>query len=189
MPEGTTMNEDVGAAFLVEAKRCFASTRALAEGALAQLQDGEFFRSPGPEANSVAVLVQHLAGNMASRFSDFLTTDGEKPTRQRDREFEMPPSTSRTDLMKAWDAGWKILFDTLGGLSSADVLRSVTIRGEPHSVLQALSRQETHYAQHVGQIVYVAKLIRGSDWKSLSIPRGKSEEFNRRALDQRRHLA
>jgi hypothetical protein len=183
------MSDDVGAAFLAEAKRCFSTYRKLAEGALAQLQDGEFFHAPGPESNSAAVLVQHVAGNLRSRFTDFLTSDGEKPDRHRDREFDMPPSTSRADLMKAWDAGWKILFDTLDALTPVDVLRSVTIRGEPHTVLQALSRQQAHYAQHVGQIVYVAKLIRGGDWKTLSIPRGKSEEFNRRALNERRHLA
>jgi hypothetical protein len=183
------MSTDIGMAFLAEAKRCFTTYRKLAEGALAQLQDGEFFHSPGAESNSAAVLVRHLAGNMRSRFTDFLTSDGEKPDRHRDGEFEMPPSSSRVDLMRAWELGWKIVFDALDALGPADVLRGVTIRGEPHSVLQAISRQQAHYAQHVGQIVYVAKLIRGGDWKTLSIPRGKSEEFNRRALEERRHLA
>jgi len=180
------MSTDVGTAFLAEAKRCFSTYRKLAEGALAQLRDEEFFRSPGAESNSAAVLVRHLAGNMRSRFTDFLTSDGEKPDRNRDGEFEMPSPTSRADLMAAWEKGWKTVFDAIDALAPADVLRGVTIRGEPHSVLQALSRQQAHYAQHVGQIVYVAKLIRGGEWKTLSIPRGKSEEFNRRALNERR---
>jgi len=183
------MSDDIGTAFLAEARRCFGTLRKLAEGALAQLRDDEFFQSPGPESNSAAVLVRHLAGNMRSRFTDFLTSDGEKPDRNRDGEFEVPPSASRADLMKAWEEGWKTVFDAIDALAAADVLRPVTIRGEPHSVLQALGRQQAHYAQHVGQIVYVAKLLRGGEWRSLSIPRGKSEEFNRRALGERRHLA
>jgi hypothetical protein len=183
------MDGDVGTAFLLEARRCFSSYRTLAESALAQVEDAEFFHSPGPESNSLDVLVRHIAGNMSSRSSDFLSSDGEKPTRNRDREFEASPTSSRADTMKAWEDGWRILFDTIAGLSPADVLRTVTIRGEPHSVLQALSRQQAHYAQHIGQIVYLAKLIRRTDWKTLSIPRGKSEDFNRRPLEERRHLA
>src|SRR5579883_610799 len=153
----------------------------LGERAMAQVSDEALLATPDPESNSIAIIVRHLAGNMRSRFTDFLTSDGEKPDRNRDGEFEVPPSASRADLMKAWEEGWKTVFDAIDALAAADVLRPVTIRGEPHSVLQALGRQQAHYAQHVGQIVYVAKLLRGGEWRSLSIPRGKSEEFNRRA--------
>jgi hypothetical protein len=182
------MSNDIGAAFLAEATRCFGTLRKLAEGAFAQVRDDDFFRVPAPESNSIAVLVRHLAGNMRSRFTDFLTSDGEKPDRNRDGEFEIPAAATRDDLMKAWNEGWKVVFDTIGALSPSDVLRTVTIRGEPHTVLQALSRQQAHYAQHIGQIVALAKQFRGAGWTSLSIPRGKSEEFNRRTLDERRHL-
>ena len=179
---------DVAAALLQETLRNFSTYRKLAEGALAQVRDEDFFRSPDPESNSIAVIVKHLAGNMRSRFTDFLTTDGEKPERRRDQEFEMAPSTSRADLMKAWEAGWKTVLDAVTSLGPSDVMRTVTIRGEPHTVLQAVSRQVAHYAHHIGQIVFLAKHWSGASWKSLSIPRGKSEEFNRRPLDDRRHL-
>src|SRR5262249_50188320 len=127
-------------------------------------------------------------GNMRSRFSDFLTSDGEKPDRRRDQEFEIAPSTSRADLMRAWEDGWKTVLDAVAPLGPSDVMRTVTIRGEPHTVLQAVSRQVAHYAHHIGQIVILAKHWCGASWTSLSIPRGKSEEFNRRPLDDRRHL-
>jgi Protein of unknown function (DUF1572) len=149
----------------------------MGEAAMSQLRDEDFFMTLDPEANSVAILVKHLAGNMRSRFTDFLTTDGEKPDRFRDREFEITSSTSRADLMKWWEDGWATVLGTIEALKPEDVMRTVTIRGEPHTVLQAVNRQIAHYAQHIGQIVFLAKHLRSSEWKTLSIPRGKSEEF------------
>jgi hypothetical protein len=114
---------------------------------------------------------------MRSRFIDFLTSDGEKPDRFRDREFELTQSTSRADVMKWWEEGWACVFSAIDPLKPEDVMRTVTIRGEPHTVLQAINRQIAHYAQHIGQIVFLAKHLRSSEWKTLSIPRGRSEEF------------
>ena len=144
---------------------------------MAQLKDEEFFFTLDPESNSVAILVKHLAGNMRSRFTDFLTSDGEKPDRFRDREFELNSATTRADVMRWWEEGWACVFGALAPLQPQDVMRTITIRNEPHTVLQAVNRQIAHYAQHIGQIVFLAKHIRSSDWKTLSIPRGKSEEF------------
>jgi Protein of unknown function (DUF1572) len=149
----------------------------LAEGAMAQLKDHELFLTLDPESNSIAVLVKHMAGNMRSRFTDFLTTDGEKPNRHRDQEFELSSATTRADLTKWWEEGWARVFAAIEALKPEDVMRKVTIRGEPHTVLQAINRQIAHYAQHTGQIVFIAKHIRSGKWKTLSIPRGKSEEF------------
>jgi len=179
---------DVAAAVLQESLRNFSYYRKLAEGALEQVRDEDFFRSPDGESNSIAVIVKHIAGNMRSRFSDFLTSDGEKPDRRRDQEFEIAPTTSRAELMKAWEAGWKTVLDAVTPLSPSDVMRTVTIRGEPHTVLQAVSRHVAHYAHHIGQLVFLAKYWCGPSWKSLSIPRGKSEEFNRLPRDERRHI-
>src|SRR5574340_35984 len=172
------MSDNPGAAYLDEARRSLRGHKRLAEGAFAQLSDAEFFRQLDPESNSVAVIAKHLAGNMRSRFTDFLTSDGEKPDRDRDREFEMTPDTTRPQVMEWWENGWKIVFDTIASLQPEDLLRTVTIRGEPHSVLRAIHRQVAHYAYHVGQIVFLAKHLRGAEWKSLSIPRGQSAEVN-----------
>ena len=144
---------------------------------MAQLKDEEFFFTLDPESNSVAILVKHLAGNMRSRFTDFLNSDGEKPDRFRDREFELNSATTRADVMRWWEEGWACVFGALAPLQPEDVMRTITIRNEPHTVLQAVNRQIAHYAQHIGQIVFLAKHIRSSDWNTLSIPRGKSEEF------------
>ena len=170
--------DNAAAAFLDEAFRNFRGTKRLAEGALAQLRDEEFFITLDPEANSIAIIVKHLAGNMRSRFMDFLTTDGEKPDRNRDQEFIIDGSTTREDVMRWWETGWNHVFDAVTQLKPEDVGRVVTIRGEPHSVMQAITRQLAHYAYHTGQIVFLAKHIRSSDWKTLSIPRGKSAEVN-----------
>lgn len=153
----------------------------MGENAMAQLKDEEFFVLLDPEANSVAILVKHLAGNMRSRFTDFLTSDGEKPDRFRDHEFEVTPATTRGDVMKWWEEGWACVMGAIDGLKAEDVMRTVTIRGEPHTVLQAVNRQIAHYAQHIGQLVFLAKHLRSSEWKTLSIPRGKSEEFKKLA--------
>jgi len=153
----------------------------LAEGAMEQVTDAELFATLDPEMNSIALLAKHMAGNMRSRWTDFLTADGEKPTRNRDSEFVEPPST-RPAVMAMWDQAWGLVFQALEPLSDADLQRTVTIRGEPHSVMQAIHRQIAHYAYHCGQIVFLAKHWKAGDWKSLSVPRNKSEEFNRRVL-------
>jgi hypothetical protein len=163
--------------YLEEARRQLLGHKRMGEGAMAQLRDEDFFVTIDPESNSVAILVKHLAGNMRSRFTDFLTTDGEKPDRFRDREFEITGATTRTEVMAWWEEGWGRVFGAIGPLQPADVMRTVTIRDEPHTVLQAINRQIAHYAQHIGQIVFLAKHLQSSDWKTLSIPRGKSEEF------------
>ena len=172
------MDNNIGATYLEEALRSLRGHKRLAEGAFAQLRDEEFFLHLDDEANSIAILIKHLAGNMRSRFLDFLTSDGEKPDRNRDQEFVLDPRPSRPELMRWWEAGWKYVFDAITPLQPEDLARVVTIRGEPHTVLQAIHRQVAHYAYHVGQIVLLAKHIRGADWKSLSVPRGKSAEYN-----------
>ena len=168
---------DVAMHYLEEARRQLRGHKRMGEGALSQLRDEDFFVTLDPESNSVAILVKHLAGNMRSRFTDFLTSDGEKADRFRDREFELTGATTRADVMKWWEEGWSCVFGALDPLKPEDVMRTVTIRGEPHTVLQAINRQIAHYAQHIGQIVFLAKHLRSSEWKTLSIPRGKSEEF------------
>lgn len=180
------MNGEVGAAYLDEVRRQFRGYKRLGEGAIAQVKDDELFATLNPESNSIAVIVKHLAGNMRSRFTDFLTTDGEKPDRHRDQEFEMNSGTTRAEVMRWWEEGWAWVFSTIEALKPDDLLRTVTIRDEPHTVMQAAGRQLAHYAYHVGQIVFLAKHFRSREWKSLSIPRGKSEEFNRKPLAERR---
>jgi len=171
------MPSDVAAHYLEEARRQLRGHKRMGEAAMAQLRDEDFLVTIDPESNSVAILVKHLAGNMRSRFTDFLTSDGEKPDRFRDREFEVTSSTTRADVMKWWEEGWACVFVAIESLKPEDVMRTVTIRGEPHTVLQAINRQIAHYAQHIGQIVFLAKHLRSSEWNTLSIPRGKSEEF------------
>lgn len=171
------MTLDIATHYLDEARRQMRGHKRLGEGAMTQLRDEDFFVTLDPEANSVAILVKHLAGNMRSRFTDFLTTDGEKPDRFRDQEFELTASTTRADVMKMWEEGWGHVFTAIDALKPEDVMRSVSIRGEPHTVLQAINRQIAHYAYHVGQILFLAKHLRSSEWKSLSIPRGKSEDY------------
>ncbi len=168
---------DTAAHYLEEARRQLRGHKRMGEGAMSQLKDEQFFITLDPEANSIAILVKHLAGNMYSRFTDFLTSDGEKPDRFRDREFELTSATTRADVMKWWEEGWACVFAAIEPLQPEDVMRTVTIRGEPHTVLQAINRQIAHYAQHIGQIVFLAKHLRSSEWKTLSIPRGKSEEY------------
>jgi hypothetical protein len=171
------MAVDLAAHYLDEAHRQMRGYKRLAEGATAQLKDEELFTMLDPESNSVAVIVKHMAGNMRSRFTDFLTSDGEKPDRNRDQEFEVSAGTTRADLTKWWEEGWARVFAAIEALKPEDVTRQVTIRGEPHTVLQAINRQIAHYAQHTGQIVFMAKHIRSSKWKTQSIPRGKSEDY------------
>jgi len=175
--------------FLEEVRRQMRGHKRQAEGAFAQLREEDFFVTLDPESNSVAVLIQHIAGNMRSRFTDFLTSDGEKPDRHRDREFEMAGKPSRAQLMQAWEQGWSVVFQALDSLQPQHAMQTVYIRQEPHTVVQALNRALAHYAFHIGQIVFLAKHLRSSDWKTLSVPRGKSEEFNRMSLEERRKFA
>src|SRR3954471_723115 len=148
----------------------------LAEAAIQQCPDSGLFQTLDSESNSIATLVKHLHGNMRSRWTDFLTSDGEKSDRNRDSEFEAPPR-NRAELMAQWESGWKYCFDALSPLSESDLARRVIIRTEPHSVMQAINRAVGHYAYHTGQIVYLAKHFAGTKWQALTIPRGKSAEF------------
>jgi uncharacterized damage-inducible protein DinB len=159
----------------------FQKTKKLADKSIAQLSDEQLHATIDPEANSVAVLMRHMAGNMRSRWVNFLTTDGEKPDRMRDQEFEDPNQT-RAELLAEWEHGWQCLFDALTQLTDADLQRNVVIRGEPHTIYKAISRQMAHYAGHAYQILLLAKHLSGPGWKTLSIPRGQSEEFNRSIL-------
>ena len=165
--------------FLEDALAVFAYYKKLGERAMEQVSDEHLFASLDSEANSIAIIVKHMAGNMRSRWTDFLTTDGEKPDRNRDSEFEEPPAT-RAALLGVWDAGWNCVFSALQPLTDADLTRTVTIRGEQHSVMQAINRQLAHYPYHVGQIVLLAKHFASDRWQSLSVPRKGSAEFNRR---------
>ena len=167
--------------YLKDSLAVFRQYKQLAEGAMKQISDEQLFAVLDAEMNSIAVIVKHMAGNMRSRWTDFLNSDGEKPDRHRDSEFIDPPS-SREDLLKVWDQGWKYVFDALEPLSDEDVNRTVTIRGEAHSVMQAINRQIAHYASHCGQIILLAKHFKHDQWESLSVPRGRSAEFNRRVM-------
>ncbi len=149
----------------------------LGEGAIAQLEESDLQRTLDPESNSIAVLVKHLHGNMRSRFTDFLTTDGEKEWRERDAEFQDTLPTKEA-VLQAWEAGWAVVFDTLDQLTPQQMETIVYIRNQGHTVLEALQRQLGHYSYHVGQIVYLAKHFKGEDWESLSIPKGKTAEYN-----------
>jgi len=164
--------------YLAAVLREFRKLRDDSDRAVAQLSGEEIFRAPSPESNSVAVLMKHIAGNMRSRWTHFLTSDGEKPDRDRDAEFEIGGGDSRENLFAEWRAGWDLLFAALEPLTPSDLDRRVKIRGESLTVVQAISRQLTHYAAHVGQIVYAAKWLAGARWKTLSIPRGESKTFN-----------
>mgnify|MGYP003530024640 CR=1 len=152
----------------------FKNYRSLAEKSFGQLQqDQEFHFVPDQESNSIALLIKHISGNMISRWTDFLTTDGEKPTRNRDEEF-VDKGETREQLMQQWNTGWTIFFDTLNSLKEEDLLKKITIRKEELTVIQALTRQTAHYSYHIGQIVYLAKHLRSENWKSLSIPKNQS---------------
>ena len=164
-----------------DAVAIFRYYKRLGEGAIAQVSDAQLTETLDPECNSIALLVKHMAGNMRSRWTDFLTSDGEKPDRNRDTEFDAPPQT-REDVMRLWDDAWAIVFGALEPLNDDDMGRTVHIRGEAHSVMQAINRQVAHYSYHVGQIVMLAKHLQCENWKSLSVPRKQSAEFNRRVL-------
>jgi hypothetical protein len=165
--------------YLDDSLTLFRHYKKLAERAMEQLTDEQLFIALDEEANSIGIIVKHMAGNMRSRWTNFLTTDGEKPDRNRDSEFVDPPLTRRA-LMDVWEDGWSHVFRALEPLSDADLGRSVTIRGEAHSVMQAVNRQLAHYAHHVGQIVLLAKHFAHGRWESLSVPRNRSAEFNQK---------
>jgi uncharacterized protein (TIGR01244 family) len=160
-----------------DAVQSFGNYKRMAERAIEQVNDEEFFALIDPEANSIALIVKHIAGNLRSRWTDFLTSDGEKPDRNRDTEFELI-GDGRESLMQFWEAGWQTLFDNVGPLTTDDFSRTITIRGEPHTICEAINRQMTHYAYHVGQIVLLAKHFRSSGWKTLSVAKNRSAEFN-----------
>lgn len=169
---------DISRQYLDEVFRGFRGHKRLADDAIAQLTDEQFFAAPDPEDNSVAVIVKHVAGNLRSRFTDFLTSDGEKPDRNRDQEFAITDETSRAHMLAWWERQWQLLFDTLNSLEPEDLERSITIRSQPHTVLQALQRSLAHQAYHAGQIVWLAKHWKSAGWKSLSIAKGQSEQVN-----------
>jgi hypothetical protein len=175
------MAHEFSTSYLKDSLSLFRYYKKLAEGAMEQVNDAELFQALDEEMNSIAIVVKHLAGNMRSRWTDFLTSDGEKPDRNRDGEFMAPPST-RQDLMRLWNEGWAAVFGALEPLSDSELARKVTIRGEPHSVMQAINRQIAHYAYHCGQIVFLAKHFKGGRWKSLTVPRNRSAEFTQKVL-------
>jgi uncharacterized protein DUF1572 len=186
---GTRSPREAGGAGLAEhylddLRRELRKLKTQAERALAQVEDAQLFAALDAEANSLAVLMKHMAGNMRSRWTDFLTTDGEKLDRKRDTEFEIPPGTTRAEIFRLWEEGWAILLASVDILTPEDLGRTVTIRAEPHTVPQALHRALIHYAYHTGQIVLLAKHHAGEGWKTLSVPRGKSEELNRKLAER-----
>ena len=172
------ITQPLGQHYLEDALKTFRDYKKLAERAFAQLSDEDFFRTIDDESNSIAVIIKHIAGNMLSRWTDFLTSDGEKPDRNRDMEFVMLPETTKDEMLAYWEKGWKCTFAALEPLTPEDLMRTVRIRGEDHTVVQAINRQIAHYANHIGQIVYLAKHFRSSEWQSLSVPKNKSAEFN-----------
>ncbi len=173
------MAHEFSTSYLRDSLSLFRYYKKLTERAMEQVTDEQLFAVLDGEMNCIAIIVKHLVGNMRSRWTDFLVSDGEKPDRKRDTEFEAPPET-RAELMKMWEQGWDYVFNALEPLSDADIERTVPIRGEAHSVMQAINRQIAHYAYHCGQIVFLAKHLQAKQWKALTVPRGKSEDFNQR---------
>jgi hypothetical protein len=167
---------DLAAHYIGDVTVQFERIKASGDKAVAQVSDAELVRVLDPESNSIAIVMRHIGGNLRSRFTDFLTTDGEKPSRHRDGEFELPSDVTRQSVLDDWNSGFECLFRALRQLKPEDVDRGVHIRGERMSVLEALNRSMTHTASHVGQIVWIAKHLRSTDWKTLSIPRGQSEQ-------------
>src|SRR6266704_5612739 len=171
------MTHKFSTSYVEDSISLFRYYKKLGEGAMEQVPHEQLFVALDEEMNSIAIVVKHMAGNMRSRWTDFLTTDGEKPDRNRDSEFVAPPAT-REELMRLWNEGWGLVFNALEPLSDSDLTRKITIRGEPHSVMQAINRQIAHYSYHVGQIVFLAKHFAGTNWKSLTVAKSKSQEFN-----------
>ena len=181
------MNEQsMGQHYLDDALRRFRDYKKLAERAFAQISDEDFFRTLDEESNSIAINMKHMAGNMISRWTDFLTTDGEKPERNRDLEFVMLPETSKDDMLAYWERGWQCVFDAVEPLKPEDLMRTIRVRGQDHTVVQAINRQLAHYAYHVGQKVFLAKHFKSSEWQSLSVPKNRSAEFNAQFQNRQR---
>lgn len=164
--------------YLSDTIKKFRELKSLGDRSFTQIKDEDFFFTPDEETNSIAIIIRHMSGNMLSRWTDFLTTDGEKEWRNRDEEFEQLFYTDEEDLIQRWEKGWKAVFDAMEALTPEDIMKKVQIRGEDHYVFEAINRQLTHYAYHTGQIVYMAKYLAKENWKSLSVPRGKSKDFN-----------
>ncbi len=183
------MANNLGQHYLENVIAEFRVMKKLGDRALAQLDDEQFFVTLDPESNSVAILVKHIAGNMRSRWTDFLTSDGEKPDRQRDTEFLLDTNTTRADVLHWWEQGWGCLFAALEALQPDDVLRTVVIRYEDHTVVQAINRQLTHYATHVGQLVFLAKHLKSTEWQTLSVPLGQSEQMNQMMIERLKQQA
>lgn len=177
-------NDDI---FLESATKLFRYYKKLGEGAIAQLNDEEVLRKPNEASNSIALIVHHLSGNMLSRWTDFLTSDGEKSWRNREAEFD-EAYPDKASMMTAWEKGWSSLFQALESVKPADLSKIIYIRNEGQPVLEAIQRQLAHYPHHVGQILYQAKVIKGNDFKSLSIPKGNSEAFNKEKFEQEKAL-
>jgi len=173
-----TLNEN----YLQNCIKEFKGLKELGDKTFRQIKDEDFFWSPDEESNSIAIIVRHLSGNMISRWTDFLTTDGEKETRKRDEEFDRLFYTDKDDVISRWEKGWKCVFDAISGLNEDDLLKEVSIRKQKLTVVEAINRQLTHYGYHIGQIVYIGKHVESANWKSLSIPRGKSKEFNEKLM-------
>jgi Protein of unknown function (DUF1572) len=171
--------------YIEDALHHFRSLKWLAEKAVAQVADDQFFTVLDEESNSIAHVMKHMAGNMRSRWTDFLSADGEKPDRNRDSEFVIEQADTKERLFAFWEDGWRCLFDAIEPLKADDLGKTVLIRGEPHLVLEAINRQLSHYSYHVGQVVFLAKHFASDDWKSLSVPRGKSAEMNASAGKKR----
>jgi Protein of unknown function (DUF1572) len=163
--------------YIESSKKQFSQYKTIGEKAIEQIPEEKIYWQYNPESNSIAIIVKHMAGNMLSRFTDFFASDGEKPWRNRDSEFENE-KLSREDLMTDWNDGWNCLFLVLNELKPEDLLKTVLIRNEKHNVMEAINRQLTHYAYHVGQIIFISKMLVGVNWKSLSIPLNKSQELN-----------
>lgn len=177
------MNDSLSGHYIENALKEFRGMKALADKSFAQVSDEEFFRAIDPESNSIAVIMKHMAGNMRSRWTDFLTSDGEKPDRHRDTEFELE-SEDRRAIEERWEEGWRIVFEAIEPLKTEDLMRTVTIRREPHTIVEAVNRQLTHYGEHVGQIIFLAKHLKSSAWRTLSVPRGMSEAFNKKMEEE-----
>lgn len=182
MPDGRSL----AIAYADEARRSFRGYKRMADGTFSQLDDRAFFHLSDPESNSVAILVKHISGNLRSRWTDFLTSDGEKPDRNRDQEFVLTPADTRDELMRRWEESFNTVLTTLQNLIPEDFDKTVYIRGEAHSVMQAINRSLNHVAGHISQIIFLGKLLRGREWKTLSIPRGKSAEYNAMKPDDRK---
>jgi uncharacterized damage-inducible protein DinB len=170
------MAHELTTSYIKDSISLFQYYKRLAERALEQAPDEALFAALDAESNSIAVIVKHMSGNMRSRWTDFLTSDGEKPDRNRDTEFETPPTTRR-ELLEKWEEGWRYVFAALEPLGESDASRTVTIRSEPHSVMQAINRQMAHYSYHIGQIVFLAKHFSAANWQAITVPRGKSKQF------------